>query len=153
MPQTPDRHPGQFIEDDGIQLTPDVTSPVSPGEVRYVSGSGFVFNEEGELHTLVDAVNYRKLSLINETGPFENFPGAYYEIVGGLFPVTSTWYTDVSKTSLIQRKMIDRNGIQNPTTITWNMYAVDGVTVTRQYVDAITYSGSLETSRTRTRTI
>jgi len=153
MPQTPDRHPGQFIEDDGVQLTPDVVTPTVPGEFRYVSGSGFVFNEEGVLHTLSDIANDRKLSLVNEAGPFENFAGAYYEIVGGLFPLTSTWYTDATKTSLIQRKMISRNGIQNPTAITWNMYSTDGVTVTRQYVDVITYSGSLEASRTRTRTI
>lgn len=52
MPQTPDRHPGRFFEDESITLgTSSVDPPVEDGSMRYVSGSGFRFRERGFLRT------------------------------------------------------------------------------------------------------
>jgi hypothetical protein len=53
MPQTPDRHPGRFFEDESITLgTQSVDPPIEDGVIRYVSGSGFRFRERGFIRIL-----------------------------------------------------------------------------------------------------
>ncbi len=53
MPQTPDRHPGRFYEDESITLgTSSLDSPTEDGQLNYVSGSGFRFREQGFIRTL-----------------------------------------------------------------------------------------------------
>jgi len=46
MPRTPDRFPGER-EDEGVILEPSSITPVVNGEIRYVTGVGFRFYEEG----------------------------------------------------------------------------------------------------------
>lgn len=58
MPQTPDRRNGPLYEDEYISLgTSSVDSPAADGEVRYVSGSGFRFQERGFIRTLYPQSN------------------------------------------------------------------------------------------------
>lgn len=46
MPRTPDRFPGER-EDEGLLLDESVSGPSTNGEVRYVTGSGWQFQDEG----------------------------------------------------------------------------------------------------------
>lgn len=53
MPRTPDRRPGPLIEDEFITLgTESLDPPSTDGQFRYVSGSGFRFQERGFVRTL-----------------------------------------------------------------------------------------------------
>ena len=51
MGQTPDRFPGER-EDEGVLLEPSAVVPTVNGELRYVTGVGFRFYEEGVLKGL-----------------------------------------------------------------------------------------------------
>jgi len=85
------------------------------------------------------------LAWIGSDGP----PGSYYEITGQPFPTAKRWWTDSSKTTLMFEKLIVRNGSQVPTSITFKLYATDGVTVIGTLVD--TPDGNILTaSGTRT---
>jgi hypothetical protein len=92
------------------------------------------------------------IHFIND-GPATGFvSGAFREITptANPFPTSIIWWVSSAKTAKIVEKLITRNANQIPTTIVWNMYASDGVTVVQSVSDAITYSGIIETSRTRT---
>lgn len=157
MGRTPDRFPGER-EDESLYLEPGTVRPSRDGEVFYVAGEGFRFQEggvekgiggsgsgltEGQHRTL------RQLIHLVETGPMEGFPsGTYRETTGGVFPTAVVWWESAAKLKKILEKTITWSGAF-PVTIAWKAYDTDGnllVTVT----DSITYSGALETSRTRT---
>ncbi len=52
MGRTPDRFPGER-EDEGLLLVPDTVHPMANGEIRYVTGQGFKFFQEGVEKPLV----------------------------------------------------------------------------------------------------
>ena len=87
-------------------------------------------------------------------GPFEGFAGAYSELVyAGNSPFYNgrIWYTDNTKQYKIVENIIVRNSINMPTTITWKVYDLDGITVLSTVTDSIVYINNIfETSRTRT---
>jgi hypothetical protein len=154
--RTPDRFPGTR-EDEGVVLEPGAVAPTVNGEIRYVTGSGFRFYEEGgevglsgsgltpSQHEVV-----RQLIHFIDNGPAEGFvSGAYRENTGTVFPTAIIWYTDNTKVDKIVEKLITYTGAF-ATTIQWKMYDVDGSTVLATVTDTITYSGAFETSRTRT---
>jgi hypothetical protein len=102
----------------------------------------------------------RQLIHFIDEGPAEGFTsGAYREQTpsGSLFPTSIIWYESSSKTNKIVEKIITRSGggatNLTPTPIIWKMYDTDGSTVLVTVSDAVTYSGIIETSRTRTITI
>jgi len=81
--------------------------------------------------------------------------GWYREITPSAapFPTAVTWYTDVTKTMKVVEKLITRDSFQRPTTIQWNVYASDGVTIDGTITDTPTYASAIspfEVSRTRT---
>jgi len=99
----------------------------------------------------------RQLIHFIDEGPADGFAsGAYKEILptGNPFPTSVTWYVDNTKAKKIVEKLITRSGggATNvaPTPVVWKVYATDGTTVLHTVSDAITYSGSFETTRTRT---
>jgi hypothetical protein len=94
----------------------------------------------------------RQLIHFISEGPGSGFAtGAFKEILplGAPFPASVTWYTDATKTQKIVEKIIVRNPNKTPATISWNMYALDGVTVVGTIVDTISYISVFETTRTR----
>lgn len=102
----------------------------------------------------------RQLIHFIDDGPAEGFTsGAYRETTpsGSLFPTSIIWWESSSKVNKIVEKTITRSGggATNlaPTPIVWKVYDTDGSTVLVTISDAITYSGIIETSRTRTITI
>jgi hypothetical protein len=87
-------------------------------------------------------------------GPFEEFAsGAYREIqypYGSPFYSVETWYTDSNKIFKIVQNTIIRNTINMPTTITWSVYDIDGITILSTVSDTIIYQNNIfEVSRTR----
>ena len=158
MVRTADRFPGER-EDEGLLLDPGAVVPTVNGELRYVTGVGFRFYEEGVEKGLTGTgisetqhKTLRQLIHFIDNGPAEGFAtGAYRETLPSAnpFPTSVIWYTDSGKTDKIVEKLITYTGV-NPTTIQWKMYDVDGSTVLATVTDAISYSGVFETSRTRT---
>ena len=96
-------------------------------------------------------LSLRSLILFLTEGPATGYPsGSFKEIVGGIFPSSVIWWTSAAKIAKIVEKTIVRNPNQTPSTVDWKLYASDGTTVIEAVTDAITYSGVIETSRTRT---
>jgi hypothetical protein len=160
MSRTPDRFPGER-EDEGLLLMPDIVVPVINGELRYVTGVGFRFFEEGVEKGLsgtgITEAQHKTLRqlihLAEEGGPFEGFTsGAYQETLPSAnpFPTSFIWWTSSAKTAKIVEETVAYNSNKTIATDEWKVYAIDGSTVLATVTDAIAYSGVFETSRTRT---
>jgi len=81
MPQTPDRHPGRFFEDESINLgTASLDDPIEDGTFRYVSGSGYRFREQGFIRTLQPYSN-----------PTGSFPPTPFDDITKNYDRGSTW--------------------------------------------------------------
>ena len=155
MPRTPDRSPGP-LDEEGIYFEPS-SAPTVDGEVRYVSGVGFRFFEEGVEKGLtgtgLSEAQHRTLrQLIHfiEEGPAEGFAtGAYKETTpAGPFPTSEIWWESSGKSKKIVELTTTWTGVL-PTTEEWKMYDTDGSTVLVTVTDTVSYSGVFETSRTR----
>lgn len=137
-----------LISRNGDDMTfKDVNNPTVKTLTELLSGPGGL--TESAHRTL------RQLIHFIDDGPAEGFAsGAYRETTGGLFPTSVIWWETSSKLKKIVEKTITRSGggATNlaPTPIVWKVYDTDGSTVLATVSDAITYSGILETSRTRT---
>lgn len=100
-------------------------------------------------------IRHRDIRIVEflEEGPANAraFASAYKETLpaGDPLPTSATWYTDSSKAEKICEKVYTYDGAF-PTTITWKLYDEDGTTVIATVVDAITYDGAFELTRTRT---
>lgn len=154
MPLTPDRHPGVLDEDEAIQLEPQAVAPTANGELRYVTGTGFRFFEEGvekglSGSGLTESQHKVLLNLIHfiDEGPAEGFTtGATKTVLGTVFPTQILWKRS-DATSLVAQNITWTGS--KPTTIQWKMYAADGITVLATVTDTISYTGVFETGRTR----
>ena len=88
-------------------------------------------------------------------GPFEGFDsGSYSEVIysnNSPFYSERIWYTDNTKQYKIVENIVTRNSTNMPTTITWNAYDVDGITILSSITDNIYYNNNIfEIYRTRT---
>lgn len=145
MPRTPDHFPGERLEE-AIQFISSSTTPNNVAEMMYVSGSGFMFNDEGT------QVRFRRrLQHFIDDGPTAGFPnGSYKETLGGTFPSDEIWWESAAKLKKIVHLEITRSILtQAPTTERWRQYSDDGVTVLETVVDTISYAGAVETVRSR----
>jgi hypothetical protein len=93
----------------------------------------------------------RQLIHFLDDGPGSGFAsGAFRETISsGVFPTEIIWWEDGTKTGRIVDLAIVYSGAF-PSSETWRMYDTDGSTVLITLVDAISYSGAVESSRTRT---
>lgn len=94
----------------------------------------------------------RQLIHFIDEGPGDGFISGATKIISppGLFPTSIIWYTDNNLNKKIVEQTIIWSGIV-PSTITWQVYNVDGTTVAHAVSDSITYVNSIfESSRTRT---
>lgn len=162
MPRTPDAFPGERNEE-SILFDSGSLLPQFGGEMLYatgtVSGSGFFFNEEGQvvgpIARFLDSGSHARLRqlihLADSDGPFEGFAsGAVCDTGPAPFPTASIWYTDATKTKKIVEQNVTYNNNKTIAIEVWKAYNVDGVTVLATASDAITYQGMVEISRTRT---
>jgi hypothetical protein len=156
MPQTPDRHPGNSDEE-GTDFETVAGGPTVNGQVRYVSGVGFRFFDEGLSKGLgISEADHKILRqlvhLAEEGGPWDGFAsGAFEEQLpsGSAFPTSSIWYTNATKTSKIVQELVTYNANKTINTDQWTVFAADGVTPLLTATDTFTYSGVVMTSRTR----
>lgn len=107
-------------------------------------GSKAITSEDHEtLRQLIHFVDHGGPGGGFSTTPFkESLP------YGDIFPTSIIWYTDNTKTKKIIEKLVSWSGVL-PQTVTWNMYAVDGVTVVQSATDTISYTDVFETTITR----
>ena len=87
----------------------------------------------------------RKLINYINNGPAEEYTSSYLEIDSSntVFPTSSIWYTDITKTKKIYEEFYQRSGSGtqiNPNPITYKLYKSDGVTVLIQATNTITYT-------------
>lgn len=159
MPRTPDFFPGDR-EEEGLLLLSGSEPPSKNGEMRYISGSGFQFFEEGTVRTLssssgISADDHRTLRqlihLADGGGPFEGFASGAVLDTGPIpFPTASIWYTSAAKTQKIVEQIVTYNANRTLATEQWKAYALDGTTVAATVTDVISYNGVFEIARTRT---
>ncbi len=137
---------------DGLDLRfRDETNPGTSGGGHTLSellagATGLTVNQHKTLRHLIHFI---------EEGPGDGFAsGAYREQLptGNFFPTSITWYTDSGKADKIAERLITWTGIL-PTTDKWKIYDTDGSTVLFTLSDAISYSGIVESNRTRTITV
>lgn len=118
----------------------------------FLQESGIMEGLEVGQDQLADDINLdlnKLLFYVNE-GPVEGFSIGYKEIIGQPFPTNVTWYSDPLNTKKIVEKIIIRNPIKMPTSITWNLFDSDGTTIIKSLTDSITYTSNVfETSRVR----
>ena len=95
----------------------------------------------------------RDLIQFIDDGPTSNFgftTGSYKEITyTGALITQEIWWEDNTKTEKIVQLDVTYNGAL-PTLEVWQLFDLDGTTVLLTLTDTIAYSGSLETTRTRT---
>jgi len=135
--------------------------PAVNGELRYVTGVGWRFFEEGVEKGLTGTgisetthKTLRQLIHFIDDGPAEGFAtGAYKETTPtGPFPALEVWWESAAKLKKIVQLATTWTGV-NITQEQWKVYDVDGSTVLATVTDSISYSGVFETSRTRTITV
>jgi len=141
-------------------LEPSAIVPTVNGELRYVTGVGFRFYEEGVEKGLtgtgISESQHRALrQLIHfiDDGPANGFPsGSYREILptANPFPTSEIWWESSALLKKIVELTVTRNANKTPATEVWEMYDTDGTTVLATVTDTISYSGIFETNRTRT---
>lgn len=71
-------------------------------------------------------------------------------ILGGAFPTSIVYYKDESNTVKVFEIVITRDATQNPTSVDYKLYSLDGQSVVSVATERITYSGPFEVGRTRT---
>ncbi len=103
--------------------------------------------------TLDNHKNVRQLIHFIGQGPAEGFAtGAYRENLPSAdpFPTAIVWWESSEKLKKIVEKLITYDGNKIPQTTQWKMYDVDGSTIVTTVTDTYSYSGVIETNRTRT---
>lgn len=155
MARTLDAFPGERFEE-GIIFDdrPSGEEPTNPGGIRYVSGSFSFLDSSGSFNprslTKEDHKILRQLiHMSDNSGPFEGFSGAVKICDNQPFSSGSIWYTDAALISKIIEKNITRNSNKLPTTISWNIYDIDGSTILTTATDTIEYMSVFEVKRTR----
>ena len=106
----------------------------------------------GEAPEWVDHDALRRLIHLADRGPYEGFAtGAYKETLpfGNVFPTNIVWWTSNDKSQKIVEKLLTYNSNRTVSEVTWMAYATDGSTILAAVTDTITYSGVIETTRTR----
>lgn len=134
----------QYLEGYGFTTGVTIGYNQLDGYVQSLLGGGGSI--EPQHKTLRDLIHF-----IDE-GPGDGFAsGAFKENLpsGSPFPTSVTWYLDVAKTKKLVEKFITYTNTAFPTTIHWNMYDFDGVTIIHTVIDTITYNAAFEATRTR----
>ena len=97
----------------------------------------------------------RQLIHFIDEGPAGGFAsGAYREQLpsGSIFPTSVIWWESSSKLKKIVERTLTWTGV-NVTTSVWEIYDTDGSSVLATVSDSISYTGVVETNRTRTITV
>jgi hypothetical protein len=138
----------EWLSNLGFNIGLDVgVSQLASDTIDFITTSGGTSGITISQHeTLKQLIHF-----INE-GPGNGFAtGAFKEIlpVANPFPTSIIWWESSEKLKKIISKTLTYNLNKTPSTILWEMYAEDGVTVISTILDTISYSGVFETTRTR----
>lgn len=130
------------------EVTLSLTSSITGGltdisGVTTINAASITGSFSGDGRNLTNIT--RKLVHFINNGPVEEYTSSYLEVTpfDDVFPTSSIWYTDTSKTKKVYEEFYQRSGSGtqiNPNPITYKLYKEDGVTVLIQATDTITYS-------------
>lgn len=134
-----------LLQNYGLSISGQIDiNNITPALNSYISSGG-----SGGISAAAHETLRQLIHFIDE-GPGDGFvSGAYKVILNQPFPTNITWYTDNTISYKIIEKLITYNTSSVPIVITWNVYNTDGITVAHSLTDTITYTNSIETSRTR----
>lgn len=137
----------QYLEGYGFTTGVLVGYDQLDGYVKSLLGQGGGGITPSEHETL------RQLIHFVDNGPGDGFASGAVRTTspaGSPFPTEVCWYLDGTLTTKLVDKLIVYNAHQVPTTITWNMYDYDGVTIIHTVIDTFTYVNNVfESSRNR----
>lgn len=132
-----------YREGDELYFEDNLNAAASRKSLSNLSGGGITESQHEALRQLIHFI---------DDGPASGFPsGSYREALpsGGIFPTSEIWWESSSKL----KKIVSLDTTWSGATITqeiWKVYDTDGTTVLATVTDAISYSGVIETTRTRT---
>ena len=148
MPKTPDRHPGSAYDNE-LQFVDDgLGEPQTPGAMHFNQG---VFR----ICDAVGVYNPRRLwsAFLDGAASESLTSGTVYTTTTPTNPVTQkSYYSDAAKTLLLARTTYSYTGplAFMPSSVTYKLYAADGITVAHTCVETLTYVNSFyEASSTR----
>lgn len=134
-----------FLQSAGIINGLEIGSDQITSELDNRIAGGIPLTEHERLRQFVH--------LADSNGPGDGFDsGALKETLpfGSPFPTNIIWWLDIAKTKKLIEKLIIYNPSKEPTTITWNLYNIDGITIIHTITDIITYTNNVfETTRVR----
>jgi hypothetical protein len=130
MPKTPDRFPGER-EDEGLYLAPGAAEPIRDGDLYYVDGKGFRFQEAGYVRGLIDS--------LLETDP-DSGNTTYAVTYDANKVILETW-TVASSGKTIKTVAYTYVGSKIETEVR-KVYAADGATIVAQQSITYGYAGS-----------
>lgn len=142
MASTPDRGPGQGLEDEGLVLEPGPTAPTINGEMRYLSGIGFQFREEGVTKSLSGTGLTEPAHEAIDSLAHELSETSYGEITRDGGDKIQDWiiWTSPAKTTKVRELNITRS-LGRISTFVWKQYNGSG-TLVQTLTGVITRDGS-----------
>lgn len=128
----------------GVLIGYDQLDGYVQGLLEQSVGRGITPSEHETLRQLIHFI---------DNGPGDGFASGAVRTTapsGNPFPTEICWFLDDTLTTKLVDKLTTYNTNQVPTTITWNMYDTDGITIVHTVVDTFTYVNNVfESSRSR----
>ena len=82
--------------------------------------------------------------------PAEGWPTGMVRVIsGGVFPTALTWWLDNTLATKVVEALYTRDGLKRATPLQSKLYDTAGTTVLTTVTDTVTYTGAVETSRSR----
>jgi len=140
----------------GIFVDVTVDSTALADLTDYMVSQGWVFSATSPT-TTVETANATTAAAVRKLvdfigAPSEGYTSGAYRVItmGAVAPSNITWWTDSGATVKIFEVNYTRNAAHCATTVQWKVYDAPGTTVLATVTDTISYSGIVETTRTRT---
>lgn len=140
-----------------INFVQQGSDPQNEGELAYVNGYLKTKDSEGvlNLRTAGQGITEDQHKTLRQLihfihGPAEGFSNAYFEATPtGPFSTLAIWYEDNTKDKKLFEHSVDQNPF--PNTETFKIYKSDGINVSSEAIDTISYlnDGAFEENRTR----
>jgi hypothetical protein len=130
-----------FLQNAGVTNGLQIGYDQLDGYVQSLFGGGSGGITPMEHETLRQLIHFIEIG-----GPGDGFATGAVRITapsGSPFPTDITWYLDNTLSTKLVEKIIVYNDNNVPTTITYNMFDFDGITIIHTVIDTITYINNI----------